>query len=175
LRYFKTYLKVEMTYSQNDGIAHLLKKQDISLCVKENGTESIVTSENTNVQIAQTGSLHICHTMISSTILLEKINLDVTLSVFIQYAKIIPVTFYVLILMTRIVNMAIPLSLKEDIHPYLHGTTIFPSLLIIPNFPFNLILENPFLNLDTKSYLKSIRTFPFLSINPHIAHCILGD
>lgn len=95
LRYFKTYLRAEMTCSQNDGIAHLLKKQDISLCVKENGTESIVTRENTNVQIAQTGSLHICHTMISLIILQEKTNLDVTLSVYIRYAKIIPVTFYV--------------------------------------------------------------------------------
>ena len=111
-----------MTYSQNDGIAHLLKKQDISLCVKENGTESIVTSENTNVQIAQTGCLHICHTMISSTILLEKTILDVTLSVYTQYAKIIPVTFYVLILMTRIVNMAIRKMFLHSLMSAIVGT-----------------------------------------------------
>lgn len=98
------------------------QKQDISLCVKENGAEIIVTRENTNVQIAQTGSLHICHTMISSTILQEKINLDVTLSVFIQYAKIIPVTFYVLILMTRIVNMAIRMMFLRSLMSAIVGT-----------------------------------------------------
>lgn len=96
-----------MTYLRNDGIVHLLKRLGISQCVKENGIASIVTNENINVEIAQIDCLHICHTMISSIILQEETLLVVMSSVFIQFVRIIPVIFYVLILMTRIANMAI--------------------------------------------------------------------
>ena len=91
----------------------------------------------------QTGCLHICHTMISSTILLEKINLDVMLSVYTQYAKIIPVTFYVLILMTRIVNMAIRMmflhSLMSAIVGTYHVISNVPVLATEHTFGYSLI------------------------------------
>ena len=83
-----------MTYLRNDGIVYLLKRLGTSQCVKGNGTASIVTNENINVEIVQIDCLHICHTMTSSIILLEKTPLVVTSSVFIQFVKIIPVIFF---------------------------------------------------------------------------------